>query len=673
MTDDVRRDPEPGQARPASDRLDSWKEIGAYLKRDVTTVRRWEKRERLPVHRHLHDRRESVYAYAHEIDRWWEQRRNHLAEKTTAEPLARVGGARRIWISAGALLALAAIALAVVLATRTDRADEALAPRVVRMSIQPPHPVTDFAFSPDGRSLAVVGDINGNTRILIRSLESLMPRQLPGTDGVDSALFWSPDARYIAFGAGGKLKKVAVSGGPVHVLCDARAVLGGTWNRDDVMVFAPATRTTLFRVPASGGEPVPVTTLDGQRGHNTHRWPHFLPDGRRFLYLARGTQPEHDGIYAGSLDSMVATRITGGESQTVYAPPGYLLFARDKALLAQPFDAVTLKTSGEPVQVLDDVLYHASSSYAWFSVSEHIELAYQTSAAAPRSALVWYDRRGQQVQRAESIEDSEDPSLSPDGSRVAVTRSEGTSRDIWLIDRVKGSSRVTSDASADVMPIWAPDGMSIVFASNRDGPSDLYRIASSGSGPAEPLVKSAGVKHPSDWSQAAGVIVYDSNDRATGVDIWTVPMRPGGAPEPFLRTGFTEGFGRLSPDGRWMAYVSNESGTNEVFVRPFPAGTGKWKVSTNGGTEPRWAGNGRELFYLANGTLMSVRVETTGTFRTWLPKELFAVRPSGSSEWSYDVTRDGQTFVFTVRVGDSTPAPITVVLNWIAAIPGDLR
>ena len=655
-------------ALPAGDRLDSWKEIAAYLRRDATTVRRWEKREGLPVHRHLHERRESVYAYAHEIDRWWEQRRNHLSEKATLEPFPAARRARLMWIAAVTILALTTIGLTAFLAVRRDRGDDSRAPRVVRLTVQPPGVVVDLALSPDGRTLAFVADTNDGGLVWIRTLDSLTPRAVPGTHGADGSVFWSPDSRYLAFGAEGKLKKVAVAGGPVHVLCNARAVIGGTWNRDDVLVFAPATRMPLYRVSASGGEPVSVTTLDTARGHNTHRWPHFLPDGRQFLYLARGNQPEHNGIYSGSLDATTVTRISSVESQVLYSAPGYLLFARDQALLAQPFDPRTLTVSGEAVQILEDVLVDRSASYASFSVSEHAELAYQTSAASPRSALTWYDRRGQPVQGMPSIEGTEDPSLSRDGTRVAVTRTEGSSRHLWLVDRVKGSSRVTSDASADIMPIWSPDGSSIVFASNRDGPSDLYRIASSGAGSAEPVVKSATVKHPSDWSQAAGVIVYDSNDPGTGINIWTLSTRPGAVPEPFLRTRFSEGLGRLSPDGRWMAYASNESGPNEVFVRPFPPSDAKWKVSTGGGTEPRWRGDGKEIFYLANGSLMSVEVQTAPVFRTSRPVKLFDARPSGGSEWSYDVGRDGRSFVFSVRVGESRPGPITIVLDWAAAI-----
>ena len=645
-----------------SERLDSWKEIAAYLKRDVTTVRRWEKREGLPVHRHLHDTRESVYAYTKELDDWRLGRHNHLTNATGINGRQRLRTLAAVGIPI-ALLALSAIGLAVV-HFRQSPIEE----RVVRLSFLPEQQAGDFALSPDGRLLTFVVGSEDSARLWIRSLDSATAYPLAGTDGAEGP-FWSPDSRFIAFGAGGKLRKIAVSGGAVHTLCDARVVLGGTWNRDGVIVFTPNNRTPLYSVAATGGEAVPVTTLDRSQEHNTHRWPHFLPDGRRFLYLARGTRPETSGIYVGSLDSTSSTRVVRAESKMAYAQPGYLLFAHDRALLAQPFDTKTLHAVGEPLQILEDVLYNRGDSYAWFSISDHGEMAYQTSAALPRSTLAWFTRAGKQVEPASLLQDVEDPSLSTDGTRVAVTRWMGASRDVWLVDLARGNLRLTSEPSGDLMPIWSPDGGSIVFASNRDGPSDLYRMASTGTGQAEALVKSSTVKHPSDWSLDGRVIVYESNDPKTSWDLWTLALQDGGRPTAFLKTEFAEGHGRLSPDGRWMAYVSNESGTNEVYVRPFPASSGKWKISTAGGTEPRWRRDGKEIFYLAaDRKLMSVPVQAGAAFRTAVPAALFETRAGEAGEWNYDVTRDGQRFVFTVPIGESTPAPITILLNWAVAL-----
>ena len=650
-------------------RLDSWKEIASYLKRDVTTVRRWEKREGLPVHRHLHDTRDSVYAYTGELDGWWQGRRNHLPEGTpeTPQPSRREPRAVLAWIVA-AFLGISTVSIGVV-HFRESAGAQPVERRTVRLSVLPAEPTGDFTFSPDGRFLTFVAGSQDDARLWIRSLDSLAPHPLAGTEGAGSP-FWSPDSRFIAFGAGGKLKKVAVSGGPVQTVCDARTVIGGTWNRENVIVFAPNNRTPLYRVPAAGGEPTPVTVLDPLQGHNTHRWPQFLPDGRRFLYLARSTRPENSGIYVGSLGSPTGTRVLSAESRVAYAQPGYLLFVRDRALLAQPFNASTVRIEGDSIQVLEDVRYSRDDSYASFSISEHGEMAYQTMATVPRSELAWFNRAGEPLESSSTFHDTEDPSLSADGKRVAVTRWTGPSKDIWLVDLARGSSRVTSDPSADLMPIWSPDGTSIVFASNRDGPSDLYRMAPGGAGQAELLLNSSAVKHPTDWSVDGDVIVYESNDPKTSWDLWTLSVRDGGRATAFLRTEFAERLGRLSPDGRWMAYGSNESGTNEVYVRPFPPSSGKSKISTAGGTEPRWRRDGKELFYLAaDRKLMSVSVQAASTFLTSLPKVLFETRVSQSGEWSYDVTPDGQRFVINAAVGDTTPAPIIVILNWTIGLP----
>jgi len=567
------------------------------------------------------------------------------------------------WVAA-ALLAVSTMVLAVV-----HFREPPIERRTVRLSVLPAQPTGQFSFSPDGRLLAFGAGSQGNTRLWIQSLDSVTPRPLAGTEGPEF-LFWSPDGRFIAFGAGGKLKKVAVSGGPVHTLCDARAVLGGTWSRDDVIVFAPSNRTPLYRVPAAGGDPTPVTSLDRSRGDNTHRWPHFLPDGRHFLYLARSTLRENSGIYVGSLDSTAVTRLLNGESRAAYAHPGYLLFARDRALLAQPFDAAKLRPIGEPVQVVEDIIYDRASSYASFSISDDGEIAYQTSAAVPRSELAWFNRAGQRLELPVAPGDVEEPSLAADGKRVAETRWAAGTSDVWMVDVARGSSsRLTFDPSGEFMPIWSPDGNSIAFSSNRDGPSDLYQMATTGTGQVEALLKSSAVKHPSDWSADGRFIVYASNDPKTSSDLWILPVG-GGKATPFLQTEFGERLGRLSPDGRWMAYVSDETGTDEVYVRPFPASSGKWKISTAGGTEPRWRRDGKELFYLAaDRKLMSVSVQAASTFLTSLPKVLFETRMSQNGLWGYDVTPDGQRFVISLAAGESTPAPIHVILNWTAGLP----
>ncbi|HSC27442.1 MAG TPA: protein kinase [Vicinamibacterales bacterium] len=541
--------------------------------------------------------------------------------------------------------------------------------RVVQLSLVPLEPTGDFSLSPDGRLLAFVAGSPGATRLWIQSLDSLSPRPLAGTEGAATP-FWSPDSRFVAFGSGGKLRKVAASGGPVLTLCDARAVIGGTWNIDDVILFTPDNRTPLYRVPAAGGEPSPVTVLDQSLGHNTHRWPRFLPDGRHFLFLARSSRKEESGIFVGSLDSTSATRVMSGDSVAEYAHPGYLVFARDGRLLAQPFDASNGRLTGEPIEVLEDVLYSSADSHARFSLSEHGEMAYQPSTAGPRSELAWFDRAGRRLQLPVVAGNVVDPSLTLDGTRVALMRWANATSDVWQADIVRGgNSKLTSGPSVDFAPVWSPDGSSIVFSSNRDGPSDLYQAAPGASASDRAVLRSAAVKHATDWSLDGRLVVYASRDLRTDWDLWTLPMNGEGREEPFLQTDAAERLGRLSPDGRWMAYVSNESGQDEVYVRPFPPATGQWQISTAGGTEPRWRRDGRELFYLAPGhRLMAVQVKPGSRFDRGVPGFLFEAPMIADRSWGYDVTADGQQFVVAVDVGSQTPPPINIVLNWTAGL-----
>ncbi len=581
-------------------------------------------------------------------------------------PPARVGN-RRVpaslpWVAA-VVLALSTMVLAVL-----HFREPPIERRVVRLSVLPSQPTSDFSLSPDGRVLAFIGGREGNTRLWIQSLDSPSPHPVDGTDRAEFP-FWSPDGRFIAFGADGKLKKVAVSGGPVQTLCGAPSVLGGTWNRDEVIVFAPGNRTALYRVPAAGGEPAQVTTLDQSQGQNTHRWPHFLPDGRRFLYLARSTRPENSGIYVGSLDTPEVTRVMSSDSRAAYAPPGYLLFARDRALLAQPFDTNSLRLVGDSVEVLEDLQFSRADGYGSFTLSEHGELAFQPSAtASPRSELVWFNRAGQRLELPVVPGNVAEPSIAPDGKRVAVMLWEDMTSDLWLVDVERGAtSRLTRDPAVDTSPVWSPDGHTIVFSSNRNGPADLYQTTPGGDERA--LLQSSGVKHVTDWSLDGRLIVYANTEQRRDRDLWTLVAGNEGKPALFLQTRFEETLGRLSPNGRWMAYVSNDSGRDEVYVRPFPPSAGIWQISTAGGTEPRWRRNGTELYYrAADQRLMAVDVKTQSLFDHGEPRVLFPTRMSRSGIWNYDVTPDGQRFVISLDIGDDVPPPINVVLNWTEAL-----
>jgi eukaryotic-like serine/threonine-protein kinase len=584
---------------------------------------------------------------------------------TDAWPRPRVPPA----IRAGAWLAVAIVAAVALSAAFVHFREPFAGHRVVRLSIVPPLPTGDFSLSPDGRLLVFTAADHDDGRLWLQPLEAPAAHPLPGTEGA-SLPFWSPNSRFIAFGAGGKLKKVAASGGPVVTLCDAATVIGGTWNRDDVILFAPGNRTALYRVAAAGGQPAPATTLDPARGENTHRYPQFLPDGRRFIYLARGTRADQSGIYAGSLDSTTPTRVVRGNSSAAFAAPGYLLFARGTALVAQRLDDATLSPSGEPIQIADDVRYSSADSYAGFSISEHGEIAYQTTAAMPRSEMVSFTRAGRRIDLPGAAGNLVDPSLSFDGKRVAMMRWANAASDVWVVDATRASSaRLTLDPAIDYAPIWSPDGASIVFASNREGPSDLFLIPSGGGARETAIVASSEVKHPTDWTVDGRLIVFESKSPQTDWDVWTVPAA-GGRAVPFLQTGFAERLGRLAPNRRWMAYVSNESGRDEVYVRSFPEADAKWMISTAGGTEPRWRRDGEELFYLAaDHRLMAVPVKTLSRFARGIPRALFATPMIEDRSWGYDVAPDGERFVVTVEAGTSTPAPVNIILEWRNGMP----
>ena len=601
-------------------------------------------------------------------DRWQTARDLLLELRAIAEgygPAAARGrpSARHVvgWVAA--LLALSTVLLLGLLLRRTP-----LDQRMVHVSIPLEEMVNDFSLSPDGRLLAFTSGSGATARLWIRPLNSSSPQPVAGSEWAEFP-FWSPDGRYIAFGARGKLKKVAVAGGPVQTLCDAAALLGGTWSRDDVIVFAPGNRTPLFSVPAAGGEPTALTTLDQSRGQNTHRWPSFLPDGRHFLYLARSTQPEESGVYVGSLDSATSVRVMSSESRAAFASPGYLLFARDHALLAQTFDTGSLRLNGDAVEVVKDVEFSRADGYGRFTVSEHGELAFQSGVVvAPRSELAWFDRAGQRLQLPVVPGNVADPSISPDGTRVAVMLWENMSSNIWMVDLTRGfTSPLTSHPAVESSPVWSPDGHSVVFTSNRDGPGDLYRTTLGGN--EEVVLKSVAVKYLTDWTSEGQLMVYGSRHQRQDRNLWTLVEGSRERPALFVESPFEETCGRLSPNGRWMAYVSDKSGRDEVFVRPFPASAEEWQISTAGGTEPRWNRNGRELFYYsADRKLMAVDVKTETPFEHGRAKALFSARLSHSGFWNYDVMPDGQRFVMTVALGDDLPKPISVVLNWAVGL-----
>ena len=538
--------------------------------------------------------------------------------------------------------------------------------------------VVDYpTISPDGRRLAFVATVEGQTRLWVRPLESLAAQSLAGTE--DATLpFWSPDSRLLAFFSRGKLKKVDVSGGPPQTLCNAEgAARGGTWSTDGTILFATAPGG-IRRVPAASGVPAPVTRLDSTT-EVSHNLPQFLPDGRHFLYwiFARDPDPEKSAVIIGSLDdkpdSKDRRRLLAGDSMARYSV-GHLLFEREGVLMAQPFDTERLQWRGDPFPVVQQV-GQVAGRLGWraFSVSAEATLAYGTGNGT-RIQLAWFDRAGQEVGRLGQPEDQIAPRLSPDQKRVAVAvRDRQGQRDIWLLELTRGTStRFTFGPrqANNSLPVWSPDSGRIVFNSDREGTWNLYQNASSGGGTEQPLLKSSDAKLVTDWSFDGRFILYHTQHPKTGYDLLVLPLEGDRKPVPVLQTEFNEVNGQFSPDGRWIAYQSDESRQAEVYVLGFPTPSGKFQVSTNGGNRPRWRRDGKELFYLsADRKMMAVDVKATATtFEIGRPRELFQTRVASAPFVAsvYDVTADGQRFLINTALDEATgPTPMTVVMNWV--------
>lgn len=534
--------------------------------------------------------------------------------------------------------------------------------------------------SPNGEFLAFTsqespGSTTGSI-LRIRPLNSLSFQDLPGTEDAYMP-FWSPDSRAIAFFSGGKLKKVDVTGGPPQTICDVTIGQSGAWSPDGTIVFATATITgfaglPLRRVPAAGGEATPLSALDPSRQELQHGRPFFLPDGRRFLYLAVSSQPEKSGIYAGSLDSKETKCLMTSSSHAAYAPGpsgvGYLMFSRANTLMAQPFDSRKLELSGEPFPIAEQVAETQFFGSA-FSVSGNGVLAYRSGGAGGNTELVWFDRSGKRLQSVGEPAVYTNPALSPDEMRLVVDRLDPKtkSRDIWTFDLVRGTaSRLTFDSADDHNAAWSPDGTRIAFASDRKGHRDLYQKLASGTGEDELLLESAERKAVEDWSPDGRFLLYDQGQP---LDLWVLPLFGERTPFPFLKSPFTESQAQFSANGRWVVYGSNESGRNEIYVQAFPPTGGKWQVSTARGSDPQWRLDGKELFYLEGGKMMAVPVNTGGpAFEAGIPAALFTTAiPVASRRNRYVVAANGQRFLVNT-VPEELQSVFTVVLNWEAGV-----
>jgi len=520
-----------------------------------------------------------------------------------------------------------------------------------------------FNVSPDGSKVAFVAvDASGHSQLWLRDFDSPTAQPLPGTESA-WAPFWSPDSRFIAFTAGSSLKKAPANGGPTETITASPAEAGGTWNRDGVILFSTGPGSAILRVPSAGGSTTPVTSVDAAQQALSHDWPYFLPDGKHFLYTIIASNLENSGIYVGSLDSKDTKLILKAFTSALYAPPGYLLFNRVGTLLAQPFDADRLELKGDAIPIAEGVQFNAAVGRAAVAVSANGVLAYRLVPTATQNKLLWVDRKGAELPLTAPPHAYRNPRLSPDGQRVAVTIDELGSQE-WLLDTKRGTlTRLTFEGSYNGALAWTPDGKRIAFGSDRTGQQrNLFWQLADGSGGTERLVTSDRSQVAGSWSPDGQTLAFEQINPGTGYDLFVYRLGDRKV-ETFLQTRFNEIAPRFSPDGRWLAYASDESGRNEVYVQPYPGPGGKWQVSTEGGTEPVWARNG-ELFYRNGDKMMAVATNTKGNFSADTPKLLFEGHYATYNTMpAYDVTPDGQRFLLA-KTAEQGPREISVVLNW---------
>jgi hypothetical protein len=486
--------------------------------------------------------------------------------------------------------------------------------------------------------------------------------------------FWSPDSRYIGFFARGKLKKMAVSGGSAIDICDAsNEPRGGTWNRDGLILFEPHWREGLSVVSADGGVPKPVTRVDEKRRETTHRWPHFLPDGRHYLYLAGSHVAEEtsgeNAIYLGELGSDERRLLLHARSNVLYAS-GHLIYVSGRSLVAQRFDPKRLTFDGEAVTMAEQIRYERGFLQGVFSASETGVIAFQRGGAETLMRIRWYERSGKPGEYLTEAGAYYDLALSPDGKTVAV--SAGDPGDVWLYDLARGiRTRQTFDPMTDEGPVWSPDGKTIYYHSDRKIPRQIYRRQASGAGQEESMTSLPEPAEVCDMSPDGRFLVYQriASKTGTNIDLWILPLSGGGKPTGFLATPYNESGARFSPDGRWLAYTSDESGRNEVYVTSFPGREGKWQISSAGGVGSRWRRDGRELFYVTpDRRIHAVEVGVGQAFEAGTPRPLFATQMLVKDVACYDVTADGQRFLITELLKSEEPEPITLVVDWPAAL-----
>jgi serine/threonine protein kinase/Tol biopolymer transport system component len=567
------------------------------------------------------------------------------------------------WIVAGALAValIATILISVIYFRRpTTEASTVRLPVAIPDGVVPYWDVVtqSMSVSPDGRQLAFIGFSQGQRQVWVRPLNALTAQAIAGTEGATS-IFWSPDSQNIAFFADGKLKRVEVSGKSLQTVCAfSHPVAPGAWSINGTIVFSDEEHGKIYRVPATGGTP---SVLVENKSARSRRWVHFLPDGRRFLFGRYEEGNDHEGVWAGSLDSAELKQVAAMPIARIQYVDGYLLYPRDGSLVAQSFDEKNLRLSGEPTVIVERLPFFDKTGWAEFSASQNGVLAYMTEF--PKTRLVWIDRNGRETGQIGAPDDYGQVRLSPDGQKAALRISDPRtiSGDLWIQDLVRDTrTRFVSGPADDSGPVWSPDGRRLTYFSCCEDPSSLHIKDAGDSGKGQTPIKEKDFIFPFDWSPDGRFILYEKDP----TELWVLPVSGDAKPYALIQTKTYDANARFSPDGRWVAFVSDETGRKEVYVTRFDHPGEKWPISTDVGNNPRWRRDGKELFYLAaDSKLMAVQIKPGEKFDAGAPTALFKSDPLSPD---YDVTADGQRFLFIASAPGNQRLPFAVILNWMA-------